>query len=127
MNLPELETKALAAADRCLMSNGYIALDDVFLELGALDTKLREDWRFGRVPCLEHVIRVNLSKINAVCRAIHASARQGNLKASWTAYFGWGKGPRRPLQFTKSGDPKLERVWATHYLHTKPTLQQVSL
>ena len=94
----------------------FIALVDVFMELGKLSRKNLEDWRMGRVPYLERVIGMNLSRINTVCRVVHASASRGQLKPSSTAYVKWGKGGRHPLRFTKSGDPKLERHWATHYL-----------
>ncbi len=116
----ELELAALEAADRRLKAIGYIALDEVFREMGKLEAKHWEDWRFGRVPHLERVIRLNLSQINAVCRAVHASARRGNLKSSWTACVKWGNGARTPLPFTKSGDPRLERAWSTRYLLPKP-------
>lgn len=86
MNRRELELAALAAADRCLKDRGYIAIDEVFREMGKLEPKRWEDWRFGRVSYLEQVIRLNLSQINTVCRAVHDSARRGNLKPSWTAY-----------------------------------------
>jgi hypothetical protein len=116
VNRTELERKALDAATRCLKTKGFIALTDVFLEMGKLSRTNHEDWRMGRVPFLERVLELNLSQINVVCRAIHASARRGQLKPSWTAYVKWGKGGRPPLRFTKSGDPKLERAWATHYV-----------
>ncbi|MED4953241.1 hypothetical protein ABEO75_09270 [Paenibacillus macerans] len=31
----------------------------------------------------------------------------------------WGKGPKQPLRFSKSGDPKVERHYATHYVANK--------
>lgn len=120
MNRRELELAALAAADRGLKGRGYMALDEVFRDMGKLEAKDWEDWRRGKVPYLERVIRLNLSQINAVCRAVHASARRGKLKPSWTAYVRWGKGSRPPLRFTKSGDPKLERAWATRYVYLAP-------
>jgi hypothetical protein len=126
MNRRELELAALAAADRCLKARGYIALDEFFREMGKLEGKNREDWRRGRVPYLERVIRLNLNQINAVCRAVHASARRGNLKPSWTAYVRWGKGPRLLLRFTKSGDPHLERAWATRHVRTQTRSAEVN-
>jgi len=120
MNRQQLERTALAAADRCLKARGYSALDEVFREMGKLDPKHWDDWRRGRVPYLERVIRLDLSQINAVCRAVQASARRGNLKRSGTAYLKWGRGPRTPLRFTKSGDPHLERSWATRHVRTQP-------
>lgn len=116
MNRRELELAAIAAADRCLKTRKYIALDEMFREMGKLEMKDWENWRFGRVPYLERVIHLNLSQITAICRAVHASARRGNLKPSWTAYVKWGKGTRTPLRFTKSGDSYLERAWATRYV-----------
>ena len=86
---------------------------------GKLTRPHHEDWRLGRTPYLERVIQLNLTQINEVCRAIHASARKGKLKASWTSYVKWGKGGRPPLRFTKSGNAELERHWATHYLHAR--------
>ena len=97
----------------------YISLVEVFLEMGKLTRESHEDWRHGRIPYLEKVIQLNLSQINAVCRAVHASARKGKLKGRWTAYVKWGKGGRPPLRFTKTGSPELERLWATHYLHPR--------
>ncbi|MSU63836.1 MAG: hypothetical protein EXS31_15790 [Pedosphaera sp.] len=116
MNRTERERAALDAATCCMKAKRHIALVDVFLEMGKLSRKNHEDWRMGRVPYLERVIELNLSQINSVCRAIHESARRGKLKPNWTAYVKWGKGERPPLRFTKSGDPYLERQWATHYL-----------
>ena len=117
MNRENLKRAALDAATRCMGRKRFIALVDVFLELGRLTHAAHEDWRLGRVGCLEKVIQLNLSQINVVCQTIHASARQGKLKGSWTSYVKWGKGARTPLRFTKSGAPELERRWATHYLH----------
>ena len=126
MNRRELELAALAAANRCLKARGYIALDEVFRGMGKLEGMDREDWRRGRVPYLERVIRLNLNQINAVCRAVHASARRANLKPSWTAYVKWGKGARTRLRFTKSGDPHLERAWATRHVRTRTRSAEVN-
>lgn len=130
MKRDDLKQAALDAATRCMGRKRFIALVDVFLEMGKLTQAAHQDWRLGRVAYLEKVIQLNLSLINVVCLAIHASARQGKLKASWTSYVKWGKGARTPLRFTKSGAPELERRWATHYLHpqlsgeTSPNLSE---
>lgn len=120
MNRSQLEAAALAAADRCLKGKGHIALVDVFVEIGKLTRQNYEDWRMGRVPFLEKVIQGNLSQINVICLAVHRNSARGKLKASWTAYVQWGKGKGTPLRFTRSGDPHLEKQWATHYLQPSP-------
>jgi hypothetical protein len=123
MNRRELEQDALKAADRCLEARNYIALTDVFLEMGKLKPEDFQLWRTGVVPYLERVISLNLAQITTVCRAIRSSAGRGGLKASWTAYMSSGKAARHPLRFTKSGVPALERHWATHYLRGRARMQ----
>ena len=116
MNRRELEQSAISAADRCLKAKGYISMVDVLLELGKLSREDYERWRFRQVPFLERVLQGNLAQFNALLRAVQANSARGKLKASWIAYMSWGKGKRLPLRFSKSGDPNLERVYATHYL-----------
>ncbi len=50
-----------------------------------------------------------------VCRLMVAE-RAIEDPADWTAYMRWGKGPKQRLQFTKTGDPKLEEAYATHFV-----------
>jgi len=119
MNRRELEKSALEAATRCLEKRNHIALTDVFVEMGKLTAEACQTWRRGEVPYLEQVIDLNLAQITTVCRAIRSSAGRGGLKASWTAYLSSGQTPRHTLRFTKSGDPAMERHWATHYLQAK--------
>jgi hypothetical protein len=116
MNRRELEQAAIGAADRCLKSMGYISMVDVLMEMGKLSREDYERWRFRKVPFLERVIQGNLAKINTVLRAVRSNSARGKMIASWTAYMSWGKGKREPLRFSKSGDPNLERAYATHYL-----------
>ena len=119
MNRRELEQAALGAADRCLKARGYISIVDVLMELGKLSREDYESWRFRQVPFLERVIRANLAQLNAILRAVQTNSAEGKLKASWTAYKSWGKSKRQPLRFSKSGEPNLERAYATHYLLPK--------
>jgi predicted RNA-binding protein with PUA domain len=39
-----------------------------------------------------------------------------NLVASQTAYVKWGKDVRTPLRFTKTGEQRLERIYARHFV-----------
>jgi hypothetical protein len=121
VNRRELEQAALQAADRCLKAKGYISMVDVLMELGKLSREDYERWRFRQVPFLERVIHGNLAQLNAMLRAVQINSARGNMKASWTAYMSWGKGQRQPLRFSKSGDPNLERAYATHYLLPRAT------
>jgi hypothetical protein len=70
----------------------------------------------GRVPFLERVINGNLTRLGRLLRILRFHAHDLNLKPSWTAYMRWGKGPKQRLRFTKTGDPKLEEAYATHFV-----------
>jgi hypothetical protein len=119
VNRRELEQAAIGAADRCLKAKGHISMVDVLMELGKLSREDHERWRFRQVPFLERVLQGNLAQLNAMLRAVRTNSARGKMKASWTAYMSWGKGKRQLLRFSKSGDPNLERAYATHYLLPK--------
>jgi hypothetical protein len=58
----------------------------------------------------------NLSTLSAIVWEVRQVAEGQGLKASETAYRRWGKGPRPPLRFSKSGEARVERAYATHWV-----------
>lgn len=89
---------------------------DVLVGMGLLTGEHLEDWRRGQVPYLERVIDCNLTRLGRVLCILRFHAHDLNLKPSSTAYMRWGKGPRQRLRFTKTGDPRLEEAYATHFM-----------
>jgi len=98
---------------------GYVSSVDVLLRMGRLTKEDHDAWRLGKTPCLESVISLNLAKIGLILRSLKRYARSHGLRSSKTAYFSWGKGPKRQLRFSKSGKPAIEEVFATHFLKPK--------
>ena len=96
---PQVE-RAVAAV---LASSKVVAPVDVIVRLGWLSTTDLENWRFGRVPYLERVIRCNLTRLSHFLRILGFHCHELNLTASQTAYVKWGKGRRTALRFTKTG------------------------
>ena len=47
-------------------SRGYATVVDVLMDIGVLDKAKYEDWRFGRIPYLERVCTINLSKLSTI-------------------------------------------------------------
>lgn len=84
--------------------------------MGKVAPKQVEDWRFGRVPYLERVVQGSLGKCSSILAFMRETAEEMGLKASYTAYMKWGKGPKQHLRFSKSGNPHIERQYATHYV-----------
>jgi hypothetical protein len=99
-----------------LASSKVVAPVDVLVGMKALRSKDLEAWRFGRVPFLEQVIAGNLARLRRFLRIFGFYCHDLNLKASSTAYVKWGKGPRSPLRFTKTGEARLEHVYARHFV-----------
>ena len=101
-----------------IRARGYVAPVDVLLDIGFLDTKKYQDWRNGRVPYLEAVCNRNLHKLSEVLTVIRKLAIQNGWKTSVTDYRQWGA-KSRVLRFSKSGNPVLEKLHATHYTGKK--------
>jgi len=91
--------------------------------LGYLTKDDYEDWRFGRIDYLEKVCKVNLRKLTFINKLIRKYSAELALKSSWTAYNQFGKGTKRRLRFSKSGEKTIEDKYATHYIDTKRIIE----
>jgi len=116
VNRDDLIIQMQEASAIVLEEKGYVSFVDVLMRMEKLTKADYDAWRFGRTPCLESVITVNLTKINHLFRAFQQHARAGGLRPSKTAYLSWGKGPKRQLRFSKSGAPIIEDAYAAHFL-----------
>lgn len=120
----EIIGKVHAAVYRQRRSRGYATPVDVLMDIGVLSKQDYENWRFGRVPYLEAVCNVNLRKLSFILHQMRVYAQKTGLKPSFTRYKQWGTkkkaGQSRrsvvPLRFSKSGDPGVERWYATHFV-----------
>ena len=82
-----------------LLVNGNVVTPiDVLVSMGLLTPAHLNDWRFGRVPCLEGVVTANLTRLTRLLRILGHYAHDLNLKPSWTAYMRYGKGPKQRLR-----------------------------
>jgi hypothetical protein len=99
-----------------ILARGKIAaLVDVLVKMDLLAPSDLDDWRFGRVPHLERVARGGLSCLSRLLHILGFHCHDLNLVPSHTAYVKGGKGPRTPLRFTKTGDERLEKIYARHF------------
>ena len=116
MNRAELISRMNEVSTELLRENGYISFVDVLLRMGKLAKEDHEAWRLGTIPYLERAIRLNLSQLKYMLHTLKDNARKGGLRPSRTVYVSWGKGPRRPLRFSRSGNPGIEQAHATHFV-----------
>jgi hypothetical protein len=117
----DLESALSTVTTELLEEKGYICFVDVFMKLGYLSQSDYENWRFKRVSPLERVLRVNLSRLNFIMKTVRRNSLNGHLKPSMTVYNSWGKGNKRRLQFSNSGDPMIETAYATHFVQPTRT------
>ena len=111
-----LHPRIAKAVDALLRRGKVVAAVDVLIEMELLTPERLEDWRRGRLPYLEKVINCNLTRLSRLLRILRFHAHDLNLVPSTTTYMRWGKGPKRRLQFTKTGDPKLEEAYGRHFV-----------
>lgn len=129
MKEQELIGKIHSAIYHQCQERGYAAPADVLVDIGALPKQRYEDWRFGRTAYLEQVCTCNLKKLSFIMKQIRIYAEKSGLKPSFCYYKRWGvkkkhgHKPTIPLRFSKSGNPKIERAYATHYVDCQRVAQ----
>ena len=114
----ELYPRIVRAVEGLLQRGKVVTPVEVLVGMDLLTREHLEDWRCGRVRYLEAVIQCNLTRLGRLLRILRFHAHDLNLKPSWTAYLRYGKGPKQRLRFTKTGDVRLEEVYATHFVWT---------
>jgi len=114
-NRQRIERRVAEAAEAALAQRKYVSAIDVLIGLGWLAPSQVDRWRQGRVDHLERVVQPNLKKISAAMRAFRGWARDRGLRPSETAYVARAR-DRRPLRFSKSGDPGIEKGYRTHWV-----------
>lgn len=111
-----LYPRIVRVVDEILRHGNVVAAVDVLIGMGLVTPERIEDWRHGRVPYLERVIDCNLTRLSRLLRILRFHAHDLKLVPSTTAYMRWGKGPKRRLRFTKTGDRKVEEAYARHFI-----------
>lgn len=114
-NEKRLEQRVVGVAEAALAEREFVTPIDVLVGLGWLAPRRVEEWRQGRVGYLEAVVEAGLGKISTAMRLFRRWARGRGLKPSETGYVARSRG-RRPLRFSKSGDPEIERAYRTHWV-----------
>ncbi len=119
MNNKDIDKEVKRLVHQNRYEKGYVCAVDVLMQLDYLTKKDYEEWRFGRVDYLERVCNVNLSKLTLINKLIRKYSAELDLKSSWTGYNKYGKGVKRRLRFSKSGQKNIEDSYATHYIDNK--------
>jgi hypothetical protein len=115
MKKKKYSQQVATVAGNVVSLKGYVSVIDLMMGLNWLTIEKLNDWKQGRVPYLERVITVNLTKISRTMKAFRAWAVHSKLKPSQTVY----KHKNFQLRFSKTGEPNIETAYSTHYVLPK--------
>ena len=104
------------AVAKLLAKGSVVAPVDVLVGMGLMRSEHLEEWRRGQIAYLERIIRCNLSRVSRILRILRFHAHDLDLKPSFIVYNRHGRGPKQRLRFSKTGDPNLEKAYATHFV-----------
>jgi hypothetical protein len=76
-----LKQRVERAAEAALAEQSYVSAIDVFLGLGWLAPTHHDQWRQGRVQCLERVMQASLPKLSTAMGVFRRWAQQRGLGA----------------------------------------------
>lgn len=108
--------KIIKAVDNELRSQNVVTPIRVFVAMGLLEAEDIDNWRKGRIPYLEKVIKCNLAKAGRILRILRFHAHDLNLKPAVTAYRRKTAGGKIPLRFSKSGERNIEEAYSRHFV-----------
>ena len=114
-NGSKLEQRVVRAAEAALAERKFVTAIDVLVGVGWLEPRRVDEWRQGRVDYLERVVVASLGKISTAMQCFRRWAKARGLEPSETGYVARTR-DRRPLRFSKSGDPGIERAYRTHWV-----------
>ncbi|MGZ8632926.1 MAG: DUF2293 domain-containing protein [Solirubrobacteraceae bacterium] len=110
-----LEERVARAAQAALDAHGFVTAIDVLLSLGWVEPRRVDEWRQGRIECLEEALQVGPDKIPVALRLFDSWAQHQGLSPSETAYVARTRA-RPTLRFSKGGDGEVERAYRTHWV-----------
>ena len=114
-NKKALEQRVARAAEAALAHHQYVTAIDVFTGMGLLAAANVQAWRKGRIDFLERVVQGNLKEISFCMAAFRRWAHAKGLRPSETGYV-CRTGGTRDIQFSKSGNPSIEKNYRTHFV-----------
>lgn len=118
----DLEGRVARAAEAVLARQRYVSALDVLLAIGWLAPSHLAEWRQGRIECIEQALQAKPTRVAQAMRTLREWAQRQGLAPSEIAYTARTR-DRRPLRFSPSGDPEVERAHRTHWISPELTGQ----
>jgi hypothetical protein len=123
VDMQRLQARVVAAAEAALAEQKVVTAIDVLQGIGWLPHARVDEWRLGRLACLEDGFSPNPHKLSAVLQMFQRWAESRGLIPRETVYISRTR-DRQQLRFTKSGDSDVERVYRTHWVSPELSVVQ---
>jgi hypothetical protein len=117
-NRKKLADRVAKAAEAALGARHYVSAIDVLVGIGWLDPSAVKRWQQGQIDYLERVVQTNLSRNSEAMKLFRSWAAAKGLTASETDYVA-RKAARQTLRFCKSGNPRIEQLYRTHWVSSE--------
>jgi hypothetical protein len=110
-----LERRVVRAAEAALAERGYVSAVDVLVGVGWLPPRRVDEWRHGRIDCLEGATAADPDRLSDAMGILGRFASARRLVPSETDYLSRTR-DRRRLRFSVSGAEAVERAYRTHWV-----------
>lgn len=112
----DLETRVVQAAEAALSNQNYVSVIDLFYGMRLLLPMHVDSWRKGQIGTLEEMVQGGPTKISSSIELLQGWARQKGLIPSEAQYLRQGRAGAISLQFSRTGDPELEKAYRTYFV-----------
>jgi len=114
-----LRDRVVRAPEAALADHHYVIPADVFCGIGWLAPVNVERWRKGHLDTLEELIQGSPEKISAAMAMLHEWALAKRLTPSEGTYGRTTRAGNANLQFSRCGDPNVERQYRIRYVSSE--------
>ena len=104
-----------------LAGQNFVTPIGMLISMGLLEKQDVDNWRKGRTPYLERVVKCNLAKASRILRILRFHAHDLKLKPSLTVYLRKTSGGKIPLRFSKTGERHIEEAYSRHFVRLGKT------
>jgi len=125
MSKKTIEERVISACSRIIQYQSFISIAEVFKVIGLLQPIHEDYWRKGKIPELETLIQGNPDKIADVIGCLQKWALENGFTPLRIISYARSSGPKRPLQYSLDGNPKVESIFQTYYFSPKLTEKEL--
>src|SRR5581483_6583582 len=112
----EINTRVMKAAEHALARKGFVSTIDILLGLNFISQTGLHEWKIGKFAFFESLIQGNPRRVEYALECFQRWVTHKKLTISMSVYRSVGTVNKKELRFSKTGNPKIEEAYRTHYV-----------